>query len=274
MSRSPLATIRLRHGDAADLLRSLAPGSINVLITDPPYSTVDRHRSDGSHLQRWFGRSLSWMQIGRVLALARTRLARDGVAFVMTNQAGLEAALRAMRAADFQEPIRVISWDKQAPGLGGGLRHQVEHILVGRIAGSRTLTGSDLVSVAAVGPNTSGRYPTQKPDGLGRALAKIAAVTWRDTVVDPFCGSGALLVGAAERGATVIGSDISARAIALARERLLIRLPGGRNGVVVKRSKPSLEGRRTAGTPAYRKSAQNRPSPARGWLLKLWRGRP
>lgn len=199
---------------------------------------------------------MTWSQIGRVLRLARTRLAKDGVAFVMTNQAGLEDALRAMRAAGFEEPVRAISWDKQTPGLGGGLRHQVEHILVGRIPGSRTLTGSDLVSIAAVGPNTARRYPTQKPDGLGRALAKMARVSRRDTVVDPFCGSGALLVGAAERGATVIGSDISARAITLARERLLVRLPGGRNGVVVRRSRPSLEGRRTGGKPASRKSAQ------------------
>ena len=266
--------LRLRRSSALALIRSLARGSIDVLITDPPYSTVDRRRSPGSHLQRWFGGSLTWPQIGHVLALARPKLARGGVVFVMTNQAGLESALRAMRGAGFDEPIRVISWDKQAPGLGGGLRHQVEHILVGRVPGSRTLTGSDLVSVAAVGPNTAGRYPTQKPDGLGRALAQMADVTSRDTVVDPFCGSGALLVGAAERGATVIGSDISAYAIALARERLAVRLRGGRNGIVVRQAKPSLEGRRTAGTPAYRKSAQKRPSPVRGWLLNLWRGRP
>ncbi len=242
--------VRLKRTSALSLIRSLARGSIDVLITDPPYSTVDRHRSPGSHLQRWFGGSLTWSQIGRVLALARPKLARGGVVFVMTNQAGLESALRAMRAAGFEEPIRVISWDKKAPGLGGGLRHKVEHILVGRVPGSRTLTGSDLVSVAAVGPNTTGRYPTQKPDGLGRALAKIAGVARQDTVVDPFCGSGALLVGAAERGATVIGCDISARAIALARERLLVRLRGGGNGVVVRRSSPSLEGRRRPKRPA------------------------
>ncbi len=124
------------------------------------------------------------------------------------------------------------------------------------MAGSRILTGADLISVPAVGPNTKRRYPTQKPDELGRLLAKIAGVKRRDTVVDPFCGSGALLVGAAERGATVIGSDTSARAIALARGRLLVGLRGGRNGLAIKRAKPSLEGRRTAGEPPFRNSAR------------------
>ena len=73
-----------------------------VAVTDPPYATVDRHRSVGSHLQRWFRKSLTWPQIGRVLALGRSRLARDGIALVMTNQAGLEGALQAMRAAGFK----------------------------------------------------------------------------------------------------------------------------------------------------------------------------
>ena len=248
----------LRRVDAATLLRSLPSRSIDVLITDPPYTTVDRHHSTGSHLRRWFGGSLSWDQIGRVMRIARTRLSAGGVALVMTNQAGLEGALRALRAAGFEQPARVIAWDKRTPGLGSGLRHRVEYVLVARIPGSRILTGSDLVAVAAVGPNARGRYPTQKPEALGRLLAAMAGVARTDTVVDPFCGSGALLVGAAERGAKVIGGDTSAKAVSLARERLLVRLEGGQHGVVVRRAKSSLEGRRTAGEPASRNSARGR----------------
>ncbi len=118
---------------------------------------------------------MSWPEIGRVLATARRKLRPDGVAFVMTNGAGLREALEALEGAGF-ERVRVITWDRRSPGLGGGLRHQTEHVLVGRLPGSRTLAGSDLVSVAAVGPGTAVRYPTEKPEGLGRALARIANV--------------------------------------------------------------------------------------------------
>ena len=83
--------------------------------------------------------------------------------------------------------VRTIRWDRRYPGLGGGLRHQTEFVLV---AGSRTLTGNDLVSVSAVGPGTAGRYPTQKPGGLGRVLARIARIGPGDVVLDPFVGSG------------------------------------------------------------------------------------
>jgi hypothetical protein len=165
----------------------------------------------------------------------------------MTNEAGLRPALDAMRTAGFGDAIRVIVWDRRWPGLGGGLRRQVEYVLVGRLPGSRPLSGTDLGSVSAVGPGTADRYPTQKPDGLGRALARMAGVGRGDVILDPFCGSGAMLVGAAERGATVIGSDISARAIRLASRRLAAAVG----------SRPSsLEGGRRGAAAASRNSAR------------------
>jgi SAM-dependent methyltransferase len=185
---------------------------------------------------------------------------------VMTNSAGLDGAMAAMRAAGFAD-VRPMIWDRRYPGLGSGLRHQVEYILVGRVPGSRTMSGTDLVSVAAVGPGTTDRYPTQKPDGLGRVLARMAGIGRGDLVVDPFCGSGALLIGAVERGATVIGSDISARAIALATKRLEAaagKTPPKAPAPTRKAAKSSLEGRRTAGTPASRNSARgSKPSSRR-----------
>jgi hypothetical protein len=201
---------------------------------------------------------MEWPQIASTLALGRARLRADGLALVMTNSAGLDGALAAMRTAGFSD-VRPMVWDRRYPGLGSGLRHQVEYILVGRLPGSRTMSGTDLVSVGAVGPGTANRWPTQKPDGLGRVLARMAGIGRDDLVVDPFCGSGALLVGAAERGAIVIGSDISAKAIALASKRLAAAAGKSAPKAVAparKAAKPSLEGRRTAGPAAYRNSAR------------------
>ncbi len=215
---APAGRVRLYRMPAQQALAALPAGSVSVLITDPPYTSVDR-RSGSGHLRRWFRGGLSWAEIGRILATARRRMRSDGVAFVMTNGDGLREALTAMERAGFTRG-RTITWDRRYPGLGAGLRHQTEFILVGLLPGSRTLAGVDLVAVPAVGPGTAGRYPTEKPEGLGRKLAAIAGVGRGDVVLDPFCGSGALLVGAHERGATVIGSDIAAAAIARARTKL------------------------------------------------------
>jgi tRNA G10 N-methylase Trm11 len=202
---------------AARLLGALPARSIDVLITDPPYTSLDRH---GGHLRDWFRGGLGWPEIGRILGAARRRMKPTGVALVMVNGDGLRPALEAIERAGY-ERVRTITWDRRWPGLGGGLRHQTEFILLGRLPGSRTLSGLDLVSVPAVGPSTADRYSTEKPAGLGRTLARMTGVGPGQLVVDPFCGSGALLLGAHERGATVVGGDISARAIRLATQRLV-----------------------------------------------------
>jgi hypothetical protein len=210
--------VRVERVSAGRLLAHLGDQTIDVLITDPPYTTVNRRAGSG-HLRAWFKDGLSWPEIRRVLAVARRKLKPTGLAFVMTNGDGLASALAALQAAGFVG-IRTITWDRRWPGLGGGLRHRTEFILLGRLPASRPVSGSDLVAVSAVGPGTANRYPTEKPVGLGRATARIAGIGPRDTVVDPFCGSGALLVGSAERGAAVVGGDVAAQAVRLARARL------------------------------------------------------
>ena len=221
---STASRVHLYRRDAREVLAVLPVGSISVLITDPPYRTVTR-TAGSRFLRQWFAKSLSWSQISGVLALVRSRMHPDGVVLVMTNSDGLRPAIEAMERAGFIR-VRPIVWDKRTPGLGGGLRHQTEQVLVGYLPGSRTLAGVDLVSVPSVGPGTAGRYPTEKPADLGRALAAIARVGRGDVVVDPFCGSGALLIGARERGATVIGCDLAAAAIKRATSRLTGNEPG------------------------------------------------
>lgn len=257
MSTRRAARVQIRRMSAERLLAALPDRSVDAIVTDPPYLTVDRHSTSG-HLRDWFPQGLTWPGIGHVLAVGRHKLKPGGVAFVMTNGAGLREAITALERAGFRD-VRPIAWDRQSPGLGLGLRHQIEFILVGRLPGSRTLSGTDLVSVAAVGPGTADRYPTQKPEGLGRALAGMASVGPGQTVVDPFCGSGALLVGPLERGATVIAGDISARAIRQATARLVRRAPGSSGRA------PSGSGRTPGGSgrPApSRRAAPSRPRPA------------
>jgi DNA modification methylase len=251
--RSSLVHIEKR--DARQALVALPPHSISILLTDPPYRTVDRRRTSG-HLRAWFAASLSWRQIGETLALARSRMRPDGIAFVMTNPDGLPEAIEALERAGFSR-VRPITWDKVYPGLGGGLRHQTEFVLVGYQPGSRTLVGVDLVSVRAVGPGTANRYPTEKPADLGRELARIAGISRGDFVVDPFCGSGALLIGAAERGAKVAGYDVAAKAVQRASSRLTV---GTKPAAALR---PSQSSRAKVGRTSAPSTTPRRRTPAR-----------
>jgi hypothetical protein len=236
---------------AERLLTGLPDRSVDLVLTDPPYVSVNRSSSTSSHLRDWFSDGLTWPQIGHVFAIARRKLKADGVLMAMTNNDGLREAIGALDRAGFIG-IRTITWDRKYPGLGGGLRHQTEFVLVGRLPGSRTLAGVDLVSVAAVGPGTADRYPTAKPDGLGRELAAMAGIGRGSLVVDPFAGSGALLVGAAERGATVIAGDVSKRAVQQASAQLARAGSGTRRSTTAARpvgpGKPTGSSRSTPGS--------------------------
>lgn len=228
---------------AAKLVAALSAGSASLVVTDPPHRSVDRH--GGGHLRRWFRGSLSWTEIANIMRLARRRLRPDGLLMLVVNEAGLPSAQEALRRAGFDRQ-RLIVWDQRVPGLGTGLRHQVGYVVIGLQPASRGLHGRDLLSVAAVAPGTRNRYPTEKPVGLGRELAAIAGISRADTVIDPFCGSGNLLVGAAERGAQVIAGDTSTRAVRLATARL--RAASHRGG-------PSLDSSQISGTQRPPRSA-------------------
>lgn len=237
--------VSVHRTPASRLIAALPRRSVDLLLTDPPYRTVDRH--GGGHLRRWFRGSLSWSEIARLLAVVRRRLTLSGIVMVLVNEAGLPHAQAAIRRAGFARQ-RLIVWDAKVPGLGTGLRHQVAYVVAGLQPRSRTLTGRDLIGAAAVAPRARNRYPTEKPVDLGRQLAAIAGVRRGDTVVDPFCGSGNVLIGAAERGATVIAGDTSARAVRMAKERL--------SAAAAKRRRPSLDPPQIFGT--RRSSAPSR----------------
>jgi hypothetical protein len=256
MSAAPVNRVRVELISAERLLASLADRSVDLVITDPPYVSVNR---SGGHLRDWFAHGLTWPQIGRVFAIARRKLRPDGVLMAMTNNDGLREAIGAMERAGFVG-IRTITWDRKYPGLGGGLRHQCEFVILGRLPGSRTLSGVDLVSVAAVGPGTADRYPTMKPEGLGRELVAMAGIGRGSLVVDPFAGSGALLVGALERGASVVAGDVAQRAVRHARARL-----SQAAGKPATRPAPSKPGQRPGSGqgPARPSQARGKPAPSK-----------
>ena len=122
---------------------------------------------------------------------------------VMTNDRGLVPAATALKDAGFRA-TRFVVWDRTYPAWAAASATRLSTSSSACSPSSRVLSGVDLVSVPAPGARTGGadHYPTAKPEELGRYLARIANVRPGNVVLDPFCGTGALLVGARELGRT------------------------------------------------------------------------
>jgi DNA modification methylase len=219
-------TVVIRQGDAGAALARVPAGSVKLVITDPPYATLDRGTREVKVYANGLGfRTLGWSTIAKHLGLARRTLRPDGVAMVVVNRTSAPLARAALRAAGFRR-LATITW-LNGVKLGGDPRTFVagrrppprrDAVVVGLMPSAR-IGRQRIVRARPVAPATTGRYPTEKPVYLGAALARIAGVRQGHRVIDPYCGSGALLAGSWRLGAHVVGIDRSARAVAIARRR-------------------------------------------------------
>jgi site-specific DNA-methyltransferase (adenine-specific) len=109
-------------------------------------------------------------------------------------------------------------WDKQSIGMGYHYRSRYEMILFFE-KGKRQLNNLGIADILSA-PRVRGGYPAEKPPRISEILIE-QSTRPAELVVDPFMGSGSVGVAALNVGRRFQGNDISAEALAVARERLL-----------------------------------------------------
>lgn len=216
--------ITIYHADARDALDVLEPGSVDLLLTDPPYGMAF---VSGKTIAKITVRSDGVRQGIRVVRQALSEMAPvfapDMHALVFCHWEswpdfydGL-AHLFTMRNA--------LIWHKARGGMGD-VEHEYakdyEVILYGERSRGRPLSGKRPGAViTAHRPVASAdrSHPTEKPVGL------LAELIERHTspgqlVVDPFMGSGSTLVAAKQLGRRAVGIEVDERYCEIAARRL------------------------------------------------------
>jgi site-specific DNA-methyltransferase (adenine-specific) len=207
--------LRLVEGDARDLLASLPDGSVDLIVTDPPYE-FDRGQG---RFRNWFGASVADEDWPAIFAELYRVLRSDAHAYVFADRRTLTFFDAAARAVGFRVRMPLI-WDKCSVGLGGIWRSQYE--LIGFYGkGARTGNYRSRGDVLRASRVTRG-YPTEKPVRLLRQLISQSSVRG-ELVLDPFCGSGSTGKAARELGRRGLLCDVDA-GYAAARLRLAIEL--------------------------------------------------
>lgn len=187
--------ITLIHGDALQVIPTLDDGSINLLITDPPYNVTDHEWDRIGTDDEYLDFIWTW------LAAIRPKLAADYHLFLFCDpkyQADIEMALRAL---EWPIQSRIIWSNRSLPSGRMVANRFAETWQMLFHCGNHALNWSpewsderfDVQVFAAPNANMSdgGWHPTPKPVALLERLVRLGSKP-ADLVVDTFAGGGSV----------------------------------------------------------------------------------
>lgn len=223
----PLGSFDIRAQDCIDFLRGLPGESVDLIITDPAYSGMNRHMRFGhGRIVGHYGKpdNARWFQefsddpesYAVFLGECQRVLRQDRHVYIMFDSFSMLSLGALVR--DFFDVKGVVVWDKVHLGMGHYFRRRHEQIVFAS-KGRRKLSRRDLPDVWAVPRIHRATYPTQKPVKLFEFMVQASAEPGF-LVCDPFCGSGSSGLAALRGGCDFIGADIDPRAVDIAEDRL------------------------------------------------------
>lgn len=204
--------ITIYHGDCIDILPHLPHA--DLALTDPPYGIAYQSNSAVGRKTKPItndGTRLS-------LALYRQvfpRLKADHVLWYTRWDAWPD--VWAIIGQYF--PLRgLLVWDKGTPGMGDLDHWGLSYELIASAGNAKIVNGRDGSILRFNGvPSANRLHPTEKPVAL---MEYLITKTAAQSVVDPFCGSGCVLVAAKAAGAKAIGIEVDEKYCEVAAKRL------------------------------------------------------
>jgi len=210
--------------DAVAWLRTLGTGSVDLVVTDPAYESLEKHRAIGTttRLKKSKASSNDWFQIfpnsrfPELFAEVYRVLRKNSHFYLFCDQETMFVAKPMAEAVGFRF-WKPLVWDKCKIGMGYHYRSRYELILFFE-KGKRKLNDLSTADIIAH-PRIHRGYPAEKPPEVSEVLVEQSSEPG-EIVVDPFMGSGSVGVAAVRNGRPFLGSDICAEAIEISTQRL------------------------------------------------------
>lgn len=191
------------HGDCITLMQRLASGSVDLILTDPPYLVRYRDRTGRTVAN---DDNATWMKPAFAEMHRVLKPGRFLVSFYGWNE--VDTFMGAWRSAGFR-PAGHLVFAKPYASSARYLAHTHEqaYLLVKGPAPSPARRLADVLPWDYTGNRL---HPTQKPL---RPMAELIRTFSRpgDLVLDPFCGSGTTLVAARDAGRDFLGIELDSR---------------------------------------------------------------
>jgi site-specific DNA-methyltransferase (adenine-specific) len=230
------------HGDCVSIMRHMIPGSVDALITDPPYSSGGLYRADraqdtrdkylssgeiaadyanhsftGDNLDQraWTSWAAQW------LTHARHAVKQGGIAAVFVDWRQLGALSDAIQWAGWVWR-GVLVWDKKTSRPQPGRpRQQCEFIVWasnGALSVERDAPYMPGIFTHAPPMGDKRLHQTEKPLPLMRELVHLCERG--GVILDPFAGSGSTLAAAVMEGYKFLGIEKDSHYIEVAMKRV------------------------------------------------------
>lgn len=225
-----LSTLYLADSlEAGDIV---GDGTLRAIVTDPPFSSGGR-RENSRAIRKSLTRATDdddWIMgdamstagfVWTMRTLAKTfrpKLLEGGHVLMFIDWRMHGNLSVALESADFRQHPTLV-WDKTQFGMGSLFRNQHEWIVHFSKGNPLKPARRDVGNVLAFKPVRGGEHPTEKPAGLMERLVSVVAPQGA-TVLDPFAGSGATLVGAKRCGVKSVGIEMDERWCEVAATRL------------------------------------------------------
>ena len=195
--------------DAVEWLRGLPSESIDLVVTDPAYESLEKHRAVGTTTRLKHSKSSSndWFEIfsnarfGELFDEVFRVLKRNTHFYLFCDAETMFVAKPEAERAGFRF-WKPLVWDKQAIGMGYHYRARYEFVLFFE-KGKRRLNNLGIPDVISV-PRIRGGYPAEKPVEVSEILIGQSTEA-EEVVADPFMGSGSVGVAAAQDQSAIQG---------------------------------------------------------------------
>ena len=238
--------MKLLQGDCIELMKGIPDGSIDLIVTDPPYGHNNNNGDLISQREAALGRGTPGEtrpiandgydeanELVKQLFREAARLLKPGCCCCCCCCGGGGPDPQFARwALWMDEPLefkQMVIWDKGKMGMGWHYRRSYETVLVAQKRGGKCRwfdTSHKVENIIRPGDYgikkiipTKDQHPTQKPVALFEHFIRLHSQEG-ETVLDPFMGSGSTGVACVNTGRDFIGMELDPNYYTMAKERI------------------------------------------------------